>query len=259
MNLRRWAEYLSRGVVLRRRLPREFFSLPIYVSPEAGLRYWRWNLEKVDPMLCRMARELVAPSSVVWDVGANVGLFTLCAAALAGASGSVLAIEPDLWLAQLLRRSALRIQERAPQAARVSVLSVAVSDTNGVGQLHIAERARAANYLVDSIGSTQAGGNRNLQHTVTVSLDFLLDHFPAPSLLKIDVEAAELKVLGGGTKLLSEVRPVIWSEVAPENSKTVAQLLRDKGYQIYAAALPPEKRTPLERASWDTLAVPSAR
>jgi hypothetical protein len=37
----------------------------------------------------------------------------------------------------------------------------------------------------------------------------------------------------------------------------VAEMLLDSGYQIYAAALDPEKRTPLKRASWDTLAVPS--
>jgi hypothetical protein len=60
MNLRRWAEYFSRGIVLRRRLPDEFRNLPIYVSPEAGLRYWL-GLGKVDAMLCRMARELVTP------------------------------------------------------------------------------------------------------------------------------------------------------------------------------------------------------
>jgi hypothetical protein len=84
---------MSRGLVLRRHLPAEFNRLPIYVSPEAGLRYWRRRLEKVDPPLLRMVRELVKPGSVVWDVGANVGLFSLSAAALAGPSGSVLAIE----------------------------------------------------------------------------------------------------------------------------------------------------------------------
>jgi hypothetical protein len=41
MNLRRWAERFSRGIVLRRRLPDEFRNLPICVSPEAGLRTLR--------------------------------------------------------------------------------------------------------------------------------------------------------------------------------------------------------------------------
>ena len=72
MTFRRLVEYLSRGVVLRRRLPARFGRLPIYVTPEAGLRYWL-AMSRVDPVLYGMAEELVKPSSVVWDVGANVG------------------------------------------------------------------------------------------------------------------------------------------------------------------------------------------
>jgi FkbM family methyltransferase len=256
MMLRRWAERLSRGVVLRRRLPRSFHALPILVSPEAGLRYWRRDLSRVDPLLCRMAQELVTPGCVVWDIGANVGLFTFSAAALAGPSGHVLSVEPDLWLAQLLMRSADLVRKKNISAANVSVLSAAVCEANRVGQLQIAERARAANHLVDSNGSSQSGGNRTVQNTVTVSLDFLLEHFPAPSVLKIDVEGAEIGVLNGASKLLHTARPVIWCEVDPQNSATVAEILLASGYRIYAAALPPAERVPLRRASWDTLAVP---
>ncbi len=126
MNLRRLAERMSRGLVLRRHLPSEFNRLPIYVSPEAGLRYWR-SLDKVDPSLLRMVRELVKPGSIVWDVGANVGLFSLSAAALAGPTGSVLAVEPDLWLANLLIKSA-RQASKNKQSARIDVLCAAVTE-----------------------------------------------------------------------------------------------------------------------------------
>jgi FkbM family methyltransferase len=256
MTLRRWAENVSRGVVLRRRLPNEFLNLPIYVSPEAGLRYWRLNMRTVDPMLCNMVQELVRPGSVVWDVGANVGLFSFSAAALAGKSGFVLAIEPDLWLAHLLTRSADRIRKHLPPVASVAPLAVAISEANRISKLQIAERARAANHLVETVGSTQTGGERSQQPTVALSLDFLLHYFPAPSVLKIDVEGAEVKVVRGASKLLSTARPIIWCEVATENSVTVTQLLHGAGYQIYAAGVEPAKRKPLRRASWDTLATP---
>jgi FkbM family methyltransferase len=108
-------------------------------------------------MLFRMVRELVRPGSVVWDVGANVGLFSFSAAALAGPGGFVLAIEPDVWLAHLLGRSAQRIQQHS-RAARVAVLCAAASGANRIRQLQIAERARAANYLMEAKGSSQAGG-----------------------------------------------------------------------------------------------------
>jgi FkbM family methyltransferase len=248
VNLRRIAELLSRGVVLRRRLPREFQHLPLYVSPEAGLRYWRTNLVTVDPMLFEMALEMVKASQVVWDVGANVGLFTFCASALAGPSGFVLAIEPDFWLAHLLMRSSRALSRQHRAVAPVAVLCAAAAQ--------IAERGRAANHLAQIRGSSQVGGTRYSQQTIAVSLDLLLEHFPPPSVLKIDTEAAEFKVLQGAAKLLRTARPIIWCEVSPENSGTVADLLRDHGYEIYAAALRPAERTALRRASWDTLAIP---
>lgn len=255
MSLRSWAEHFSRGVVLRRRLPRNFGRIPIYVSPEAGLRYWRRDLAKVDPMLLRMANELVKPGSVVWDVGANVGLFSFAAAALAGPSGFVLAVEPDIWLAHLLRRSAA--EARVEPAAPVTVLCAAAHEISGMGQLSIAVRARSANHLLESDGSSQSGGQREIQSTITILMDDLLQHFPAPSVLKIDVEGAESKVLNGARRLLESAKPVIWCEVDPKNSMAVAEQLRSKGYVLYAAALEPAKRKPLHRASWDTLAEPA--
>jgi FkbM family methyltransferase len=255
-SVRRLAELMSRGVVLRRRLPREFQCLPMYVSPEASLRYWRRNLAKVDPMLCDMAQEMVKAGHVVWDVGANVGLYSFCAAALAGPSGYVLAIEPDFWLAHLLTRSAHELPKHGHAAARVAVLCAAAAETTRVSELQIAERGRAANHLAATPGSSQVGGDRYSQQTITVSLDFLLDYFPPPSVLKIDAEAAEVKVLQGAAKLLRTARPVIWCEVSPENSMAVAEILQQADYEIYAAALPPPQRTALKRASWNTLAVP---
>lgn len=158
---RRFAERLSRGVVLRRRLPREFQRLPLYVTPEAGLRHWG-RLSAVDPLLFQMVRELVRPGSVVWDVGANVGLFTFAASAIAGPQGLVLAIEPDVWLAHLMNRSSRGIASKSPGAAPVKVLCASVSGRPGIAELEIAERARASNHLHGISGSTQAGRHRQL-------------------------------------------------------------------------------------------------
>jgi FkbM family methyltransferase len=242
MSLRRWVELMSRGVVLRRRLPRRFQSLPFYVTPEASLRYWRRDLTTVDPLLCNMASEMVKTGHTVWDVGANVGLFSFCAAALAGPSGSILAIEPDFWLAHLLTRSAHGLLRGKTTSAPVSVICAAVAETTAVSSFLIAERGRAANHLLGTAGSTQAGGDRYSQATITVSLDFLLDFFPRPSILKIDTESAEVNVLRGAPKLLRAARPIIWAEVDPKNSEIVADLLHQADYEIYAAALAPSER-----------------
>ena len=254
--LRRLAERLSRGVVLRRHLPSDFQRLPLYVTPEAGLRHWA-GLSGVDRHLLRMMRELVKPGAVVWDVGANVGLFAFSAAAITGPSGLVVAIEPDVWLAHLMDRSSREISQKKLLAAPVRVLCASVSSELRVSELEIAERARASNHLAGISGSTQTGGYRHRQPTVSLALDCLVDFFPAPSVLKIDVESHEIEVLRGAAQLLESARPVIWCEVDPQNAEAVSKLLHEKNYQLFGAANDPHPV--IQRAWWDTLAVPTER
>jgi precorrin-6B methylase 2 len=151
MSIRGLAEKLSRGLVLRRHLPQRFGRVPMYVTPECGLRYWG-QMSKLDSVLYSMAEELISPSSVVWDIGANIGLFTFCASALARTKGFVLAVEPDFWLSHLIARSARALP--AGRYADVDVLCAAISDSSRVSRLQIAERARASNHLIDARGST---------------------------------------------------------------------------------------------------------
>ena len=141
--LRTIAEHLSRGRRLKRRLPKEMGDFPLMVSPEAGgLKYWRKDITKADPILFGLAREVVRPGFVVWDVGANQGIFSFCAAWLAGPKGLVVAVEPDTGLADLLNNSCA-VSARIPRAT-VTIVPLAVSDSIGQRQFHIAKRARAS-------------------------------------------------------------------------------------------------------------------
>lgn len=235
-----------------RRLPRKFGLLPIYVTPEAGLRFWL-QMSKVDPLLYTMAEELVQPGSVVWDIGANVGLFSFCAAARSGSSGLVVAVEPDLCLANLMSRSARRVAASKVSCAEVKVLCAAISDSVRIAELCVAERARASNHLVQTQGTAQAGRARYFQPTICLTLDFLLNCFPAPSVLKIDVESHEASVFKGAKNLLEKVKPVIWCEVLRENSAEVTSLLHEAGYELYGAATQPHES--IDRAWFHTLAI----
>ncbi len=248
-------EHLSRGIVLRRRLPSNFGRLPIYVTPEAGLRYWS-AMSRIDPVLYAVAEEIVKPGSVIWDVGANVGLFSFCAAALSGQSGFVLAIEPDFWLAHLINRSSHRLKATKYACAQVEVLCASISDSSRISTLAIAERARASNYLIETTGSTEAKAMRCLQPTVSLTLDSLLEYFPPPSVLKVDAETHEVSVLKGAERLLTEVRPTIWCEVSAQNSDEITKTLHAAKFKLYGMQNHPHQL--IERAWFHTLAVPSS-
>lgn len=233
---RRLAERASRNLVFRRKLPPDFGGRSIFVSPHAALRFWIPDSESMDPLLFKMVRQWVKPGAIVWDVGANVGLFSFAAAALAGRSGSVLAIEPDPWLASLLIRTA---SEPSTDAA-VLVLSVAISDQVGVSALHIAKRGRASNF-VSNAGCGEAGGERCSFPVLTVTLDWLSQFFPMPTIIKIDVEGMEHLALAGGSAVLRN-RPVIIAEVAEGNRAAVQACLR--GYRFLMTDMQPARNVP---------------
>jgi FkbM family methyltransferase len=247
MLFRNLVEHFSRNRVLKKRLPRDFGRVPFLASPDAALSYWKSGV-KSD--LFDLAREFVVPGSVVWDVGANVGLFTFAAAHRAGPSGRVVAIEADLWLAGLLNRSA-RMQP--PTSAPVQVLPVAASDSSKIAAFCIANRSRASNFLEEAVGSSQTGGVRSTTHVVTITLDWLLEQGPAPNVVKIDVEGAELSVLKGGLRVIAEARPVILCEVR-QAKDVVTGLLIDHGYTLYDWDSP--TRSKVDLACYNTLALP---
>src|SRR5687767_11298397 len=104
--LRRAVARAGRDSAFWRRLPPELGGAKFLASLEGGLKYARTLTSDIDPELLHLARTYVHPGHTVWDVGANVGLFTFAAAGLAGPTGCVVSVEPDAWLAQLLQRSA---------------------------------------------------------------------------------------------------------------------------------------------------------
>lgn len=251
--LRRMIEGVTRDWVIRRRLPADFLRASIHVTPSAGLRYLYRSMDEVDSVLLGLVREFVKPRAVVWDIGANVGLFSFAAASLAGPAGRVVALEPDAWLVQLLRRSAL---DQPEGSAPVQVVPAAVAAEVSIRTLCLANRSRAANYLAE-FGTIQTGGAREEQSVVAVTLDWLLESLPAPRVLKIDVEGAEMEVLKGAKRLFETARPIVLCEVIPASAPAVTSFLKAHNYRIFDGETSASERQPLDTAPWSTLAIPA--
>jgi FkbM family methyltransferase len=251
--LRRLLERVARESVLRRSLPAEFHGRTIYLSADARLAYLFRSVGGAERRLLEWARELVGPGDSVWDVGANCGVFALAAAVRAGRTGSVVAIEPDPFLAALIRRSADRLG--APDA-RLEVVEVAVAEKPGRAGLHVARRGRASNWLTGSSPSSQAGGSRTRVEVELATLDGLLEHREPPTLVKIDIEGSEARALGGADRLLGEIRPILLMEVSARCREEVAKRLKSNGYQLFDALTNPGDRLRLDLPAADTLALP---
>ena len=251
--LRSSLERMVRDRVVRRRTARRFGGLELVVPLDSMLSLAHPRMDRVDPQLQLLAQRLVRAGDRVWDVGANAGLFAFAAAAAAGSEGAVLAIDADPWLATCLKRSA-RLNEG--KAAPVDVLCSAVGDRAGVAQFAIASRGRASNALA-GFGHGQAGAARYRIIVPMLPLDALLDQLPAPQMVKVDVEGAELLVLRGAARLLA-CRATWLVECADENAAALTACFAAAGY-VLAEPDAEGRLREVPAAVWNTVAVPPER
>jgi len=250
--LRSIVEKLSRGKYIKRRLPYRFGRIPLYVSPDAQLKYLKPGENAFEADLLKIIDEHIQEDFVVWDIGANVGVFSFSAASVAR-KGKVLAVEADIWLAQLINKS-LKISENS--RLNMQVLPCAISNRNGAASFLIAKRGRASNTLEVAGGRSESGGIRETVTVPTLTLDTLMEFFGSPSFIKIDVEGAEAMVLGGANRLLSEIRPTIYIEVGKESNAAVTSILKNADYVIFDGSIPIHQQHPINSCVYNSLAKP---
>lgn len=227
---RRAIERCLEPLVFKRHLPGTAGGAPLIVSTRVGgLKYLFRTSSSWDPQLLRIAGLLAFQGSCVWDVGANVGLFSRAAAYHAGADGAIVSFEADIDAVSLLNRTC---RHRLSGHADITVLPVAVGSSVGFARFDIAMRARAANAL-SGFGTTQTGGVQESRTLPCITLDSALAQFRAPDVLKIDVEGAELEVLRGAPKIIADMRPAIYCEVQRDTIAEASALLAGHGYRLW--------------------------
>lgn len=225
MTPRRVAELVMRNRRFVRRTPVAFGKRPIVVSPDASLRWLRTDPWRDEHALMVAVQLLASPGAVVWDLGANVGAFGLCAAARTGAV--VVMVEADPFLAELLRDSA----RRSPDLA-IEILCCAVGENEGVARFAIAGRGRNSSGLVEGKISSQHGESREIRLVTTLSADCLLGQFPWPDVVKVDLEGGEAMFMRGARRLLEEIRPLLYVEIHRDNRPFVFAELERHGYEV---------------------------
>jgi FkbM family methyltransferase len=226
---RRPIEKITTGLVFKRRLPRDFARRRVFVTPACSLRVLRFWRDPFSAELLHAARALVGDGDTIWDIGANMGVFALAAASRA-ISGQVVAFEPDPTIAALLRRT-LALAENA--ALDIDLVEAAIGDRDGPGRLNINARSRALNNLDGASIWSAARSRRETVSVATYCLDTVLaGAMRPPDLIKVDIEGAEHRLLRGAERLLRDIRPAWYIEVADENAAEVSSLYRRHGYKV---------------------------
>ena len=176
-----------------------------------------------------MVCSLLEPGAVVWDVGANIGYFTIPVALAVGPSGRVVAFEPEA-------ENARRIGENLAlnDLRNVDVRQLAVGEEDGHATLFLADdscfhtTAAAPDQLAISMlhgtGSSTGVPMSRLDTAwrVSGSMDV--------AFMKIDVEGTEMSVLEGAKDLLETCRPLLMIESGELHFESVREFLGSFGY-----------------------------
>lgn len=224
MALRKLAEIFARGRKVRRHITINGQKIPIYVSPDAQLKYLKRS-GSWDQDLIHLAGKYVKRGDDVWDIGANVGVFSFAAAAMSQ-TGNIIAFEPDTFLVDVIKAS-----RRLNGMKNVQVIPTAIAAEDGFAEFQVAERGRASNSLTTAGGRSQMGGVRDRFLVPTLSGESVEKYLgSAPNFIKIDVEGAELMVLKGLKDVLRTAKPTIYVELGAETKTEATTLLSDLGY-----------------------------
>jgi FkbM family methyltransferase len=172
----------------------------------------------------------LGPGGCFYDAGAHVGYYSLLASRLVGKAGRVVAFEPDPAnvdvLKENLSRNRMSNVEVIPAALWGHRGNVAFQRSASDGP-EVSSRRGA---VVAPDGDEFRAG---LIRVEALTLDaFAADHEP-PTMIKIDVEGAEVEVLKGAEKLISRTKPVMLLEVHHQPAATFVQNeLLQNGYEI---------------------------
>ena len=170
-----------------------------------------------------LLRQVLRPGDIFWDVGANIGFYTLTASPLVGPEGRVVAFEPASHAWQ-----ALIVNLRLNQSDNVRPVQIALADESGQAVLY--RRADFADGGASLIVRADYHGGSEV--VTTMPLDQYLSESGAssPTFMKIDVEGLEGKVLTGAQQILQGKHPPLIL-IEMNDPEKIGKILQQAGYQ----------------------------
>jgi FkbM family methyltransferase len=203
---------IHRLLVGDRLTPIQAANFRIAVSPQDNCGHHLFYYGAYEPLQVALWSQLLAhrKEAVVLDIGANIGFYSLLAAAQASVS-RVVSFEPNPLVLPTLRYN-VRLNQSL--RGKVVVAAVAVGEANGTVRFH-------RNYEPHNLGLGSMRASTADPFTVDVPIVRLDTYLSSQRLdrvdvIKIDVEGAEHLVIAGLKAWLeSHARPTIVIEVHP--------------------------------------------
>jgi len=177
----------------------------------------------------KIVKKIIKTGDVVFDIGANIGYYTLIFAKLVSNSGEVFSFEPEPTNYELLKKNVM-----INGHTNVKLSFKAISNLNQTRKLFLDKKNKGGHSLIDKID------DRESIKIESIRID---DHFKNKKIdfIKIDIEGFEFQAIKGMSELLkklstvkimTEFNPYLLekSEIEPEE---YLELLKNLGFTIY--------------------------
>ena len=192
-----------------------------------------WTVEWIESSL--------KENEVFYDIGANVGAYSLVAAKASQGTAQIIAFEPAFATFAILCENVLLND----LAEVVTPIPVPLSDRTQLDTFNY--RGTSAGQALHSLDDTKALGQTEVsyrQPVLTFRLDDLIDQFglPSPTHIKLDVDGAEERVLHGAQRALcSPSLRSVMVELNADPSRAVTKRLLEGGLSLQREFTPPQK------------------
>ena len=171
-----------------------------------------------EPWVAQLARRHVTPGGIVYDIGAHVGYTCLLFAQQVGKTGAVHAFE----IVPSVANDYLRKTIDANRLTNVIVHNVGLLDKSQSLNLPVSDTMMTSPYAELTVVRSE------LCNTVCLDQYVSDNQLPFPSLMKIDIEEAEIRCLLGAMELITRCLPLMIIEF---HTRT----LLEEGYSLLAA------------------------
>ena len=177
-----------------------------------------------EPELVSLLKRTLKPGMTVLDLGANIGYFSVIAAALVSDDGHVYAFEP-------MPQNFVRLRKNLEPFHRAVAYPYAVSNVTGAVPIHSSDKE--AGWA--SIHPLHPRDDLPCSSSVSAIRldDWLLDNsVNRIDFIKLDIEGSELDALLGAKQMLSHFHPTIVAETKSGwHHDEIRQLLGTSGYE----------------------------
>ncbi len=183
-----------------------------------------------EPETFEWIRRHLNENEVLWDIGANIGMFSLYAAM--GGKNKVLSIEPSAESYSTLNAN-IRLNKLEEH---IDALCFAASEKTNLLQLYMKDPSSGASHNSIEFGSNQFGefDVSGKQSVIAISLDDLdqIKGVASPNHIKLDVDGKEPQILLGASEVLKKVDTLlveIEGKNLSENLKSIENSVSESG------------------------------